>query len=465
MSGAARLWRGPGAGAADADGSEGEGPRGVRRRRRRHRVAMVSDFFYPHVGGVETHIWSLSQHLLRRGHKVVVVTHAYGERKGVRYMSNGLKVYYVPLPTFWRQGTLVTFVAWFPVFRDIIIRERIDIVHAHGLPSNMAGEGMLFARAMGLRVVYTDHSLFPFGDVASIHANALVKWTLSDVDCVIAVSNECRRNLAARARLHPRLISVIPNAVDATAFVPAAERPSREGGGAVIVVISRLTRRKGADLLAAVVPEVCRRVPGVRFIIGGDGPKRAVLDAMREGHALQGRVELLGAVDPSEVAGVLRRGHVFLNCSLTESFGIAILEAACCGLLVVSTRVGGVPEVLPEDMALLAEPDTGSVAGAVEAAIGRLGGVDPLAFHRRVRGMYSWGDVADRTAKVYDAAVDGPQPDLGDRFLRYFRASSLLGWAVCLIAGFLQLELGLMEWLRPASRIRAAPDLPRRRIP
>jgi phosphatidylinositol N-acetylglucosaminyltransferase subunit A len=42
---------------------------------------------------------------------------------------------------------------------------------------------------------------------------------------------------------------------------------------------------------------------------------------------------------------VLVRGHIFLNCSLTESFCIAILEAACCGLFVVSTRVGGVPEV------------------------------------------------------------------------------------------------------------------------
>lgn len=42
---------------------------------------------------------------------------------------------------------------------------------------------------------------------------------------------------------------------------------------------------------------------------------------------------------------MLVRGHIFLNCSLTESFCIAILEAACCGLFVVSTRVGGVPEV------------------------------------------------------------------------------------------------------------------------
>ena len=54
--------------------------------------SMVSDFFYPNMGGVESHIYQLSQCLLERGHKVVVVTHAYGNKKGVRYLSNGLKV-------------------------------------------------------------------------------------------------------------------------------------------------------------------------------------------------------------------------------------------------------------------------------------------------------------------------------------------------------------------------------------
>lgn len=53
---------------------------------------MVCDFFYPRLGGVEMHIWSLSQCLLRRGHRVVVITHCYDNRKGVRYMTNGLKV-------------------------------------------------------------------------------------------------------------------------------------------------------------------------------------------------------------------------------------------------------------------------------------------------------------------------------------------------------------------------------------
>lgn len=60
---------------------------------------------------------------------------------------------------------------------------------------------------------------------------------------------------------------------------------------------------------------------------------------------------------------MLTRGHIYLNTSLTEAFGIAILEAACAGLYVVSTKVGGVPEALPladderEGMIMFASPE------------------------------------------------------------------------------------------------------------
>ena len=95
---------------------------------------------------------------------------------------------------------------------------------------------------------------------------------------------------------------------------------------------------------------------------------------MREKYLLQDRIELLGPVRHSDVRDVsepttifsstgliyvqvLLRGSIFMNTSLTESFGIAIVEAACAGLYVVSTRVGGVPEVLPSDMISFANPD------------------------------------------------------------------------------------------------------------
>ena len=92
-------------------------------------------------------------------------------------------------------------------------------------------------------------------------------------------------------------------------------------------------------------------------LLCGDGPNMIDLLHMREKYLLQDRIELLGSVRHSDVRDVLVQGSIFMNTSLTESFGIAIVEAACAGLYVVSTRVGGVPEILPEDMISFANPE------------------------------------------------------------------------------------------------------------
>lgn len=70
---------------------------------------------------------------------------------------------------------------------------------------------------------------------------------------------------------------------------------------------------------------------------------------------------MLGSIPNTKVCEVLNRGHIFLNTSLSEAFCIAILEAAFAGLLVVTTNVGGIPEVLPWDMVYLANPNVESV--------------------------------------------------------------------------------------------------------
>jgi len=96
-----------------------------------------------------------------------------------------------------------------------------------------------------------------------------------------------------------------------------------------------------------------------------------------------------------------------LNPSLTEAFGIGILEAACAGLFVVSTRVGGVPEVLPPGLVEFAEPDVEDLVRAVSRAVEhvRSGRHDPVAAHESLKEMYSWADVAERTEKVYYGAM------------------------------------------------------------
>jgi phosphatidylinositol glycan class A protein len=381
-------------------------------------ICMVSDFFYPNMGGVESHLYCISQKLIQRGHKIVVVTHSYGDRAGVRYLTNGLKVYYIPHIIVYAEASLPTFYTLFPIMRSIFIREKIDIVHAHQAFSTMAHEAILHSRTMGIKTIFTDHSLFGFADVSGILTNKMLKFTLSDVDHVICVSHTSKENTVLRAALYPHQVSVIPNAVVASQFRPNSNRKS--DSCITIVVVSRLVYRKGMDLLAAVIPKICSVDDKVKFIIAGDGPKRIDLEQMREKNLLQDRVELLGPIKHSEVRNVLIQGHIFLNTSLTEAFCIGIVEAACCGLLVVSTRVGGVPEVLPEEMIIFGKPDVDDLTSTVLNAINliRENQIDTSKFHDKVKKMYSWMDVAKRTEKVYDRILNHEPLPLIERLRR-----------------------------------------------
>ncbi|RLN36517.1 phosphatidylinositol N-acetylglucosaminyltransferase gpi3 subunit isoform X1 [Panicum miliaceum] len=389
----------------------------------KHKILMVSDFFFPNFGGVESHIYYLSQCLLKLGHKVVVMTHAYGNRSGVRYVTNGLKVYYVPWRPFLMQNTLPTLFLTLPI-------------------------------------------IYGFADAGSIHMNKVLQFTLADIDQAICVSHTSKENTVLRSGISPEKVFMVPNAVDTAMFTPSPKRLSCDE--IVIVVISRLVYRKGADLLVEVIPEVCRLFPKVRFIIGGDGPKCVRLEEMREKFSLQDRVEMLGAVSHAQVRSVLISGHIFLNSSLTEAFCIAILEAASCGLLTVSTRVGGVPEVLPDDMIVLAEPAPEDMVRAVKKAIGMLPGIEPQVMHLRMKKLYSWDDVAKRTEIVYDRAMQSPTTNLLDRLPRYLTCGSWAGKLFCIVMIINYLVWRLLEFLQwklirlitqPAEAIEEVPDI------
>jgi hypothetical protein len=105
--------------------------------KRKFNIAIISDFFFPRLGGVELHQYQLAQCLIRRGHKVIVITGTYSsnkchtERQGIRWMTNGLKVYYCPQMYIKDQASLPTFFSFFPLLRNILLREQIDIVHGH----------------------------------------------------------------------------------------------------------------------------------------------------------------------------------------------------------------------------------------------------------------------------------------------------------------------------------------------
>lgn len=433
-----------------------------------YNIAMVTDFFYPQPGGLEFHVYHLSQKLIDLGHSVIIVTHDYGNRNGIRHLTNGLKVYYVPFFTFYRNTTFPTVFLAFPILRNIFIREEIDIVHGHGSLSSLGHEAIFHGRTMGLKTVFTDHSLFGFADVSSILGNKVLKFALSDVGHAICVSHTCKENTVLRASLNPLQVSVIPNAVITKDFAPA-DNHSRvklsPEDPITIVVISRLFPNKGADLLTAIIPRICQLNPKVRFLIAGDGPKFLDLEQMREKYYLQERVKLIGEIRHEEVRNVMIQGQIYLHPSLTEAFGSVIVEAASCGLFVVTTKVGGIPEVLPNHMMNFAEPEEDSLVETTLRAIDEIkfGNIDTTNFHSEISKMYSWEDVAKRTENVYNSLdLSKINQSLLTRFKKYSCCGLIAGklFVLCVVVDiFIYL---LLEFWYPRDRIDKVTKWPKK---
>ena len=271
----------------------------------------------------------------------------------------------------------------------------------------------------------------------------------------------------------PRKIEVIPNAVDGEAFYPPSRAMEKKGNvnecrfsnssgrnssgrssrsstssssktnnekEVTIVVCSRLTYRKGIHLLAKLIPLTLKENKNVRFIIAGSGPMEPHLrEVCEKTHKKEckGKIEFLGDSKHEDVPNILRRGDIFLNCSLTEAFCTAIVEAASCGLLVVATAVGGVPEVLPgvtrvtppspprtkrksgetgrrklmektKEIAssFLAPPTVSDLFVQLQKAIalvanGEVGDREREAIGDQILQKYSWSAVAKTTEKLY----------------------------------------------------------------
>lgn len=208
---------------------------------------------------------------------------------------------------------------------------------------------------------------------------------------------------------------------DKSALLPPPPDPTHPigpGDPITIVVISRLFYNKGTDLLISALPVLLRLHENLRFIIAGSGPQaidlEQTLDSLPQNLIItpsgQNRVTLLGSVRHEEVRDVMIRGHMLLSTSLTEAFGTVLVEAASCGLMVVATRVGGVPEVLPKEMTVFVRPDVEDVLRGVGEAVSLLTSkaVRRDKFHNLVKNMYSWSDIARRTERVYDLITGSP---------------------------------------------------------
>lgn len=274
-----------------------------------------------------------------------------------------------------------------------------DLVHLHGLPLPAAVPFLrliprLIVSAWGSDVAQRDSRKERFYPLLLDHAAAIT-----------ATSQYLARVTASYLRA-PRTIQVVPFGVDVRRFAPAIHAPAALRIGA----IRHLERNYGIDVLIDALPAVLRSVPLDACVIAGDGSLREQLNERAAASSITRHVRWLGRVPHESVPKLLRSLALFINPSRAESFGVAALEAQACGVPVIATRVGGLPEVVRDgETGLLVPPvDPEALAAAIvellpdsdrRAAMGR-------AARAWVRERYDWEGSLDQMLAVYRQALD-----------------------------------------------------------
>jgi len=217
--------------------------------------------------------------------------------------------------------------------RLIELGPSLDLLHVHyAIP--LATSAVLARDVLGTRaprLVTTVHGT----DVLTLGTEPafepMVRHALRRSDAVTAPSSF----LAARARELARVsVETISNFVDTAHFTPKPTPRNR--------VVTHNSNFRSLKRIEDVL-ELARRIPDAEVVLLGDGPERAAAERFIATHALQ-NVKLLG--EQRDVAPFLQRSAVFLLPSEVESFGLAALEAMSCGVPVVVSNVGGLPEVV-----------------------------------------------------------------------------------------------------------------------
>ncbi len=369
------------------------------------RIALVTEFYYPHLGGVTEHVHNLALQFQRQGHPTIVVT------AHMRRPARGRDLAHDPVdpPFVHRIGQsriiysagsfarVTTGVGLRRRLRELFRRERVDVVHVHGgLTPTLGLLAPEAAYDLDLPVVATFHSWFASSALCRIFRRPLQR-RLDRHAAVLAVSQPV---IEAHAQYLEADWQIVPNGVDTDFFRTDAAAAS-PAGAPELLFLGRLDPRNGLDTVLAAMPRVLERLPGARLTVAGDGPLRPVYE--RLARPLGERVEFVGRVNGDRPLHYAR-ADMYLCPTTKASFGITLLEAMACGTPLVVSDITGFRELVGggSEAVLVPRADPDAWAAAVVALMeDRPRMVDMGAAGRRKAETYAWPLIAGRVMDVY----------------------------------------------------------------
>jgi glycosyltransferase involved in cell wall biosynthesis len=226
----------------------------------------------------------------------------------------------------------------------------------------------------------------------------LVGWTVSRASGVICVSSElenCVRGMGAKNTI------IVPSPLDLSDMPKSGhiKRPDRS-----LITVASLTKIKGLDVLLRAL----QSLTDFQLLIVGDGPERPSLERLVENLRLQDKVRFLGQVPHERLWEHLLSSSVFILPSLSEGLPRALLEAMACGLFIVASRVGGIPEAVRNGWnGILVPPnDPEALREGIERALADRKWAETVGERNRLEAQrFALGRVAERQFQFLSSIV------------------------------------------------------------
>lgn len=279
-----------------------------------------------------------------------------------------------------------------------------DLIDAHYFyPDGVAAA--LLARWLGKPYVVTARGT----DLVTIAHHPLprrmIRAAAEAADGLITVSASLADELVALGIARER-VTVLRNGVDLAHFRPLGREAARvrygvAGAAPVLASVGHLIPRKGNEWIIRALPAL----PGVRLLIAGQGPEKAMLEGLIRDCGVADRVTMLGEVAHAELSQLYSAADVLVLATGHEGWPNVLLEAMACGTPVVATAVSGCPEIVtaPEAGRLMPDREPATIAATVAALLADL---PQRAATRRYAEGFSWQATTDGQLGLFRAILD-----------------------------------------------------------
>ncbi|GFP25218.1 1,2-diacylglycerol 3-alpha-glucosyltransferase, partial [Candidatus Hakubella thermalkaliphila] len=305
------------------------------------KIGMFTDTYSPQINGVVTSIISFENELMRQGHEV----HIFAPRFP-GYKDDGNHIHRFPsVDIFFIEGYRLAIPTLWEIMATIR-KLKLDIVHSHD-PFPLGLVALRVSRAESIPLVHTYHTLY---EEYLHYLPRIIRLRKKRVERISRIyCDRCDLVLSPSERIRELLIKygvgsrieVLPTGVDLHEFeslLPGEEEEAQEKKNKDIrlIYVGRVAKEKNIEFLFDVMDKVRSRVPRVVLRVVGGGPELPHLKRVCQESELADIVSFSGFVDRKGVVKELRQSDIFVFSSLTETQGLAILEAMATGLPVVA---------------------------------------------------------------------------------------------------------------------------------